>query len=161
MGKLKNHFHDEIVWNGLDEGDKAEALNLLTASRRADREKLAEVLTGMALRHGASVERRDRPANRICGQSIRLSFECNNVGAMVGIDDVHGGAWALVHWYNDGSPVRNFTTAFNLAVKSGGNSWPHHKVTSHPRDWYSLAKLLDAGLLLAARGEAFQEPSAT
>lgn len=146
--------------NALIERDE---FNTLTANRKADRTTIADVLTQVAIKHGASVERRDRPPTRgYCGQEISLSIACKGVGAMIDISDLHGGGWVLIHWYNDLHPSRDFTPAFNVAVGSGGNGRPHHKATSHPRDWYSLAKMLDSGLQLAARGGAFvEEPSAT
>ena len=52
-------------------------------------------------------------------------------------------------------PARNFTSRFCVNVGDLGRSRPHHKATSHPQDWYSLAMLLDAGLCLAASREAF------
>lgn len=167
MGKIKNAFHDEICWNALDEDEKADVLNPLSASRKADRETLADILTMIATKHGASVERqhREQPTRGYYDPSIHLDFACKGVGAMVDISGLHGGAWVLIHWFN-ASPGwqasnRGFTSAFLLAVKSGGNGRPHRKATSHPRDWSSLAKMLDGGLMIAARGEAFEEHSAT
>lgn len=137
--------------------------NSLRASRKADRTQIADTLEAMARDHGATVtERREEPRNPgYSGASIVLHFRCNGVGAMIDIDDVHGGEWVLIHWFNDAYPALNFTSAFTLAVRDGGNGRPHHKATSHPRNWHSLAMMLDGGLMSANRGEAFSEPSAT
>lgn len=63
---------------------------------------------------------------------------------------------ALISWYNTRRYARNFTTRFSDAVSGSNRNRPHHKETSQPSDWYSLAMMLDAGLCLAARGEAFE-----
>lgn len=136
--------------------------NSLRASRQHDRTLIADHLTELATVHGASVERtHSNGTPGYCGQGIDLRIECKGVGAMVDISDLHGGEWVLISWYGTEHRGRNFTSAFSLAVRDGGNGRPHHKATSHPRDWSSLAKMLDGGLMLAARGEAFSEPSAT
>lgn len=138
-------------------------LNARCASRKADREFIARALIGLMERHGAQLERRDdgpNPGYR--GASICLRFSLNGVGAMLDIDNLHGGDWALIHWHNTEYPARNFTSRF--CVNVGDLAYqvipdrpprPHHKATSHPRDWYSLAMMLDAGLCLAASREAF------
>lgn len=134
----------------------------LNAARKADREQLALAFETIASARGATVTRRHSGAVQgFCGQGIHLGFACKGVGAHVGIHDLHGGEWALISWFNDTHPARNFSRRFQAAVASGGNSRPHHKATSHPRDWYSLAMMLDSGLSLAASGRAFEEPSAT
>ena len=131
--------------------------NSLTASRKEDRAKLADTLTKIALKFGATVERQHTPANPgYRGQGIDLTFACKGVGAMIDISDIHGGEWVLIHWFNKDYPPRNFTSRFGVIVGSGGNGRPHHKATSHPRDWYSLAMFLEGGLCLAFRGEAFE-----
>jgi hypothetical protein len=137
-------------------------IDALNAARKADREQIAMALKTIASARGASVELQHREGSRgYCGQGIDLRIACKGVGAHIGISDLHGGEWVLISWFNDTHPSRDFTTAFQVAVRSGGNNRPHHKATSHPRDWYSLAMMLDAGLSLAARGEAFDEGSAT
>jgi hypothetical protein len=131
-------------------------LNARCASRKADREFIARALIGLMERHGAQVERRDdgpNPGYR--GASICLRFTLNGVGAMLDIDNLHGGDWSLIHWHNTKYPTRNFTSRFCVCVGEHGNFRPHHKATSQPADWYSLAMMLDAGLMLAARGQAF------
>ncbi|MFL6707975.1 MAG: hypothetical protein ACJ8HI_07190 [Massilia sp.] len=134
----------------------------LCASRKADREQLAMAFRTIGSARGATVEQQHRNGTPgYCGHGIHLRFACKGVGAMVDISDLHGGEWVLIHWYNDTHPARDFTTRFNVAVSSGGNGRPHHKATSHPRDWSSLANMLDGGLRIAARGEAFEEHSAT
>lgn len=136
--------------------------NSLRASRKADRQMIADALTNIATGHGATVERQHRDGSPgYCGQGIGLRIACKGVGAMVDIDDLHGGEWVLIHWYGTEHRARNFTSAFQAAVQSGGHGRPHHKATSHPRNWYSLAMMIDGGLRLAARGEAFEEHSAT
>lgn len=149
-------------------------LNAWNASRKTERVAIADTLEAIARERGASVTvRRDEPRNPgYCGAGIDIQFRLNGVGAMIDINDLHGGEWVLIHWFNDREysgepgamtaryPVRNFTSRFQSLTGGGGNGRPHHKSTSHPRDWYSLAMMLDAGLMLAARGEAF-EPSAT
>lgn len=137
-------------------------INGLNAARKDNREALAMVLRMLAEIRGASVELQHSEANPgYCGQGIDLRIACKGVGAMVDIDDLHGGEWVLIHWFGTEHKGRNFTSRFGTVVGSGGNGRPHHKATSHPRDWYSLAMMLDGGLQLAARGEAFDEPSAT
>jgi len=73
--------------------------NAFNASRKADREKIAFALAAIARVHGASIERRDEPANNgYSGAGIVLNFALNGVGAMVDIDNLHGGTWALISW---------------------------------------------------------------
>lgn len=131
-------------------------LNGCNAGRKADRERIADVLCAIAERRGAKVDRHDSPPTAgYCGAGIDLRFSLNGVGAMVDIDNLHGGEWSLVHWHNTEYPPRDFASRFCRHV---GDTWrgrPHHKATSHPANWYSLAMMLDAGLLLAARGDAF------
>ena len=134
-----------------------DTLNAKCASRKADREFIARALIGLMERHGAQLERRDDGPNPgYHGASICLRFTLNGVGARLDIDNLHGGDWSLIHWHNTEYPVRNFTSRFCVNVGDLGRSRPHHKATSHPRDWYSLAMSLDAGLCLAARGDAFE-----
>jgi len=132
-------------------------INPLKASRKLDRELLASALLALAERHGAEVERQDTPRNPgYSGAGIDLRFELNGVGAMVGIDDLHGGEYSLISWFNTKYPSRNFTTRFCVCVGDTPSRIPHHKATSCPADWFSLAMFLDAGLMLAARGGALE-----
>lgn len=101
------------------------------------------------------VRRDDGPNPGYHGASIALRFPLNGVGAMLDIDNLHGGDWSLIHWHNTEYPSRNFTSGFCVNVGDLGRSRPHHKATSHPKDWYSLALNLDAGLCLAAQNQAF------
>lgn len=139
-------------------------LNQCKASRKADREFIARALLEIAAKHGAQVERRDEPGLAGFGcAGIHITFTLNGVGAMLDIDNVHSGSTALIHWYNDYSvkkPVQDYSSRFNVCVGASSSGRPHHKATSLPGDWYSLAMNLDAGLLLAARGEAFQTNAA-
>ena len=132
-------------------------LNRKNTSRKVDREFIASALLALIERHGAEVTRRDTPA---CpgygGQGIDLAFSLNGVGAMLSIDNLHGGEHALISWHNTKYPCRNFTARFCVAVGELGNYRPHHKATSCGADWYSLAMHLDGGLMLAARDEAFR-----
>lgn len=153
----------EVIFIGAGKPLSRMSFNELRASRKADREKIADALAFIAEKRGATVtERREGPAvPGFNGQSIDLRFACNGVGAMVDIDDLHGGEWALIHWFNVHGPdepwtVRHFSARFQRHCGDHMQSRPHHKATSHPRDWYSLAMMLDAGLMLAARGEAFE-----
>jgi hypothetical protein len=135
--------------------------NSLCASRKHDRTLIADALTEIATKHGATVERQHREANPgYCGQGIGLRIACKGVGAMIDIDDLHGGKWVLISWYGTEHRGRDFAPAFRIAVKES-DVRPHHKATSHPRDWSSLANTLNGGLRIASRGEAFSEPSAT
>jgi hypothetical protein len=137
-----------------------ESFDALKAGQKRGREMLANALTDIATKHGASVERKHSSATRgYCGQSIDLRIACKGVGAMIDINDLHGGEWVLIHWFNADHEGHKFTSRFGTVVGSGGNGRPHHKATSHPRDWYSLAMMLDGGLQLAARGEAFEAKS--
>lgn len=134
-------------------------INRLRASRKDDRETLAMAFVAIANSYGAKVERRDKGRNPgFCGASIDLTMTCNGVGALVSINDLHGGDHALISWYIDtretGRNVRTFTPRFNAAVREYSGR-RHHKATTCGADWYSLAMCLDAGLMLAARGEAF------
>lgn len=137
------------------------ALNQKNASRKADRDFIARVLIDIAQKHGAQFERREEPRNiGFHGAGIHLHFTLNGVGAMIDIDDLHGGDWALIHWHGTERGAKNYSSRFNTCVGATNGGRPHHKATSHPGDWYSLAMNLDAGLLLAARGEAFQADAA-
>lgn len=127
-------------------------LNAKCASRKADREFIARALIDLMERHGAQFER--RPG--FSGHNIVLRFSLNGVGAMVDIDNLHGGYWTSIHWYNTQYPTRDFTTKFCVNVGVLTRSQAHHKATSCPKDWYSLAMCLDAGLCMAARGDAFE-----
>jgi hypothetical protein len=132
-------------------------LNAKNAKRKADREFIARALLAIVERHGASVERRnDPPTVGYSGASICLRFSLYGVGAMIDIDDLHGGQWVLISWYNTEFPCRNFSARFMRHVALEPFRRPFHKATSHPGDWYSLAMFLDAGLCLAARHEAFE-----
>lgn len=133
-----------------------EVINGLDAARKFDRLALAHALTVMGEARGAKIERReDGPNPGYHGHIIALRFDLAGVGAMVDIDNLHGGHYALVHWYNTEHPARDFTTRFCVMIGDLAKARPHHKATSCPADWYSLAMHLDAGLQLAARGEAF------
>jgi hypothetical protein len=138
-----------------------EWLNGLNGGRKAEREILAMAFETIAVAHGAAVERREEGPNPgFRGHSIGLRIALNGVGAMVNIDDLHGGSRALIHWYNDyseGRQCRDLTARFKTHVRAFGGGSPH-KATTGGAAWADLALCLDAGLLLAARGEAF-EPS--
>jgi len=134
-----------------------EILNSKVASRKLDREMLASALLALAERQGAEVERRDTPRNPgYSGAGIDLRFELNGVGARVSIDDLHGGKYSLISWFNTQYPSRKFTTRFCVCTGDLLKHRPHHKATSCPADWYSLAMFLEGGLMLAARGGAFE-----
>lgn len=124
-------------------------LNAKRASRKSDREFIARALCAIVERHGATVtctEQRWR--------EVALDFDLNGVGALVHIDDCFGGYRSLVHWYCRGGS--KFSKRFCRMIGDLRHGRPHHKATSCPSDWYSLAMFLDAGLCLAARGEAFE-----
>lgn len=134
-----------------------ETLNAKSASRKADREFITAELVRIAEKQGAEVERRDTPRNPgYSGAGIDLKFELGGVGARVSIDDLHGGDHALISWFNTQYPARNFTTRFSVCVGDLSKPRPHHKATSCPADWFSLAMFLDGGLMLAAREQAFE-----
>lgn len=132
-----------------------DVLNAKNAGRKAEREYIARALIALAEMRGATVERRDFPAARPGGAEISLRFTLNGVGAMVDVDKLFGGGSTLIHWYNSEHPARDFTTRFCDLVGSAHPQRPHHKATSCPDDWFGLAMMLDAGLCLAARREAF------
>lgn len=139
-------------------------INGLNAGRKVDREQLALALDAIATVHGAKIERRDdRPNPGYRGCSIYLRITLNGVGASVSLDNLHGGSLALIHWYNDygdgGRECRDLTSRFASAVRASSGRSPH-KATSCCDDWHALATALDRGLCLAARGEAFETPSA-
>jgi hypothetical protein len=133
-------------------------LNAKDASRKADREVVAAALIAIAEAHGAKVERKESGGCLgFCGNGIDLRFSLNGVGAMISIDNLHGGRFAIISWFGDG-PVRgrNFSKRFSQCVGDYVvGQHPHHKASSVPADWYSAAMFIDAGLMLAARGEAF------
>lgn len=134
-----------------------ELVNQCNAGRKGDREYITGMLAIIAERHGAEIERQDTPRNPgYSGAGIDLHFKLNGVGARTSIDDLHGGNYALISWFNSKYPARNFTTRFCVCVGDLPNSRPHHKATSCPADWFSLAMFLDGGLMLAARDQAFE-----
>lgn len=136
-------------------------LNACNASRKTERTRIADTLEFIAKERGASVERREEPAiTGYSGQGIVMHFTCNGVGAMIDVDDLHGGQWALISWFNTDHPARLFSARFQRHCGDKGQTRLHHKATSQPADWYSLAMMLDAGLMLAARGEAFEPETA-
>lgn len=124
-------------------------LRTRSGSRKEDRQMIARALILLATAHGAQVERTDE---RSC---ITLRISLASVGALVDIDNVLGGDTSMISWHNMEHPARNFTPRFCKLVGGGMFARPHRKATSLPGDWYSLAMMLDAGLLLAARSEAF------
>lgn len=126
-----------------------DAFNALNARRKADREGIAWRLCAIVERHGALVEREDER------REITLTFKLAGVGALIHIDDLFDGSRSLIHWHNTEYPARDFTTRFCAAVGDLPANRPHHKATSHPADWYSLAMRLDAGLCLAFANQAF------
>lgn len=143
----------------------AEWINALNASRKADREALALAFETIARAHGATVVRREeKPCAGYSGAGIYLNFTLGGVGVQTSISNLHGGFHGLASWFNDYSDghrgARDFSGTFNAAVGEYSGR-PHHKATSCGRDWLALAKYLDAGLRVAARGEAFAQPSAT
>jgi hypothetical protein len=142
----------------------------MNASRKKDREAIAELMIATATDLGATVERRDEPRHAgFCGQSITLKFTLNGVGASMSINDLHGGETGLIHWYNAreysppeegfpfgrSPPVRDFSGEFNRGVGSF-HPRPHHKATSSG-GWQWLQLCLDTGLRLARDGGAFNE----
>ena len=137
-----------------------DTLNKLNASRKADRAHIAHELRTIADKYGAICREQEKPASAgYCGQSIHMLFTLNGVGAMLDISNIHGGTYALVHWYNElPRNTRYFSPAFAIGVMASIGR-PHHKATSHPRTWFELALCLDRGLSLAASGEAFAEPA--
>jgi hypothetical protein len=135
-------------------------LNSKNASRKADREAIARALCAIAAEQGAEIRRKESGGCLgFCGKGIDLRFSLNGVGAMIDVDNLHGGQFAIISWFNDGSsPCRNFSDRFNRCVGDLPlGRVPHHKASSVPADWYSAAMFLSAGLMLAARGEAFVE----
>jgi len=132
-------------------------LNAKKASRKADREFIASALIDIVSRHGAEVMRRDEPSQIGIGASIYLKFSLFGVGASLHVDKLHGGDHALIAWHNTSYPACNFTARFcDIVGETGIGSRRFHKATSCPSDWYSLAMMLDGGLCLAARLEAFE-----
>lgn len=138
-------------------------LDTLNASRKADREKIAEALLSVAAEHGATGERQDEPPNPgYSGAGILLRFTLNGVGAMVDIDDLHGGETTLISWYNDYSGPEVTTKHFAFGFRAAANApcstpRPHHKATTCPDGWDDLRHSLSEGLALAAAREAFVE----
>lgn len=131
-------------------------INGQNANRKPEREVLVMAFTMLAEARGATVERKESEATPgFSGKGIDLRISLNGVGAMVDIDNIHGGMFALIHWHNSECRARTFSPRFCVAVGSPNGDRRHHKATSFPADWFSLAMFLDGGLLLAARGEAF------
>jgi hypothetical protein len=135
-----------------------ESFDALKAGQKRGREMLANALTDIATKHGASVERQHGKRNPwLLRAEHRSSVSCARASAPWSISTIFTAANGCSSIGSTTShPARNFTSRFGSEVGSGGNGRPHHKATSHPRDWYSLAMMLDGGLLLAARGEAFE-----
>lgn len=137
----------------------AEWINRLYAGRKTEREVLTLAFETIARAHGATVDRRDRPAvPGYDGQGIDLRIALKGVGANVSFSNLHGGYRALISWYNDYEPgnrtTRDFSGAFRAAVRSY-SSGTGHKATTIADNWHRLAMALDGGLLVAAAGEAF------
>lgn len=127
------------------------------ASRKAEREAIAQCLCTIAERHGAEIRRTEADATAgYCGAGIDLEFTLRGVGAMISIDDLHGGETALLSWYNAEHGGLPFSVQFNRAVGESLIGRSHHKASSLGGDWYSLAMFLDGGLLLAKQGRAFK-----
>lgn len=137
-------------------------ISSLNAGRKNDRESLALLFEAIAAARGASVERRfggNNPGWR--GQEICLNIALNGVGVSVAFSNLHGGDHSLLHWHNDyceRRPCGIFTGAFRSAVCASGGGLATHKATTFCGHWYGLAMCLDAGLLIAARGDAFEPP---
>jgi len=135
-------------------------LNSMTVGRKADREYITAELLKIASNRGATAERREEPRNiGYHGAGIHLEFRNNGVGAMIDVDDLHGGKYVCIHWFNSNFPARNFTWQFERGVLAVSRMHVFHKATSIPQDWFSLAMALDAGLMLAQRGEALEPPA--
>lgn len=153
---------------GMDLAIDRDWINGLNAGRKADRQLLTMALETIARAHGAVIERRDeKPVPGYSGASIYLRMTIGGVGVQTSISNLHGGYQGLASWFNDYSDghrgARDFSGRFAVAVGDGtsiSSGRRHHKATSCGPDWYSLAKAIDAGLMLAARGDAF-EPSVT
>ncbi len=127
----------------------------LSARRKADRAKIAATFRAVAEKFGAGVEERQEPRNvGYSGAGVRLNIAWAGVGAMIDVDDLHGGDFALIHWFNTAYPARHFSSAFNVAVGDLSHPRPHHKATSSGT-WDMLAARLQAGLRHADKGTAF------
>lgn len=130
----------------------------LSASRKADRKRIAAEFTRIAERFGAEVEIREEPAHKgWSGPTIHFSARLDGVGVQCAIDDLHGGSGALLSWFNDyrgAQLARMFSDPFNIAVGSGIGARPHHKATS-VGNWALLAARLQGGLRHTANGTAF------
>lgn len=138
------------------------------ARRAADREKIAAGFVAVAEKFGAAIERRNTTGTAgYCGAGIDMTFRLNGVGASVSIDNLHGGDYALISWFNDysaqprpanGEYMRlktfNFDRGFVVAVGCEPCPRPHHKATSFGT-WDLLAARLQAGLRKARDGLAF------
>lgn len=135
-------------------------LNSMNAGRKADREYITAELLKIASNRGASAECREEPRNiGYHGATIHLEFRSNGVGAMIDVDNLYEGQCTCIHWFNSNFPVQNFTRQFKSGVLAVSRMRAFHKATSIPPDWFSLAMALDAGLMLAQRGEALEPPA--
>lgn len=131
-------------------------INGQNANRKPEREVLAMAFTMLAEVRGATVERKESEATPgFSGKGIDLRISLNGVGAMIDIDNIHGGMFALIHWHNSECRARTFSPRFCVATGGREPYRMHHKATSFPADWFSLAMYLDGGLHLAAKLEAF------
>ena len=135
----------------------------MNASRKKDRETIAAWFIDAATRHGATIERKDIPADKGWhGPRVDLSATINGVGVSVSVHDLHGGLAGIASWHNDqdgrGPKARLFTPEFNAAVGDLTHYRPHHKATS-AGDWETLALYVDRGLRLASLDQAFLEES--
>ncbi len=132
----------------------------MNASRKADRERVAAMLIAAVEKHGAKIERHDEPANPgYSGAGISLRFTLNGVGAMIDVDNLHGGYEALMSWHNaydgkGGGETGYFSPSFNASVGELQHPRPHHKASSWGT-WELLAARLSAGFRHAKEGTAF------
>lgn len=162
MGCDPRHMHGLGAWHGREQY-VAHENNLkdqimkklcgLSATRKADRAKIADAITEMAAYYGAMVERVEND------RDILLSIKLEGVGASIWIKP-NSGSHEIISWHNDYSKghhsARDFSPLFMRIV--GDTSKPHHKATSLPGDWDSLLFFLSGGLQLARQGRAFGTP---
>lgn len=119
-----------------------------------DRLAIAKQFRTIAERFGADIEERHESKSDWCSAAIDMTFRLNGVGAMVSIDDLHGGYESIISWFNTSYPCRDFSAGFFTAIGEPGRG-AHHKATSGGT-WDMLAARLQAGLRHASRDTAFR-----
>ena len=133
--------------------------------RRADRLKAVEAIREAAKRACGDAVKitvwEPHAEDKTCSfLDIDVSVEFKGVGAMIMIAPKPDNTM-LVNWYNapetgDGK-YHDFSKAFVSAVAQESRVRPHHKETTYAQGIEGVAWFLEAGMLVAKKGNAFVE----